>query len=227
MMSGQHHQHEFVAKLSQRSSSSIQHQAAMAGEAAQSSGGGGRGWGAARKIVKAAHALSTRANTAAHLAQGVAIHVGGLEGQLEDEAALAMLFGRFGTVLAATLRVRHEGGKVSWALVSFASEAEAQAALDGTPALSAVHHGLVTRTVDQQQLAGSTGAMGNVMRTHVQARGRLLPGWWCTWWSVPVATIVLCFVGKARIPFGLAGFITMYATAHGERMYNKISALFA
>ena len=47
-----------------------------------------------------------------------AIHVGGLEGALEDEAALSALFGRFGTVLAATLRVRREvkDGKpvVSW-----------------------------------------------------------------------------------------------------------------
>ena len=35
-----------------------------------------------------------------------AIHVGGLEGELEDEAALGSLFGRFGAVLAVTLRVR-------------------------------------------------------------------------------------------------------------------------
>ena len=38
----------------------------------------------------------------------VVVHVGGLEGVLEDEAALAALFGRFGVVLAATLRVRRE-----------------------------------------------------------------------------------------------------------------------
>ena len=62
-----------------------------------------------------------------------AIHVGGLEGdELEDEAKLATLYGRFGTVLAATLRVRREDGKVSWALVSFGSAAGAGAALDGT-----------------------------------------------------------------------------------------------
>eukprot|EP01048_Picozoa_sp_COSAG05_P024010 COSAG05_NODE_5453_length_1169_cov_1.528037_1_plen_207_part_01 len=55
-----------------------------------------------------------------------AIHVGGLEGELEDEVALAKVFGRFGTVLAATLRVRREGKKVSWALVSFGSVEQAQ-----------------------------------------------------------------------------------------------------
>ena len=98
----------------------------------------------------------------------VAIHVGGLEGELEDEGALASLFGRFGTVLAATLRVRREvkNGKqvVSWALVSFGSAAEAQAAIDASADLSAHYAGLVMRTVDEAQVAQSPGAMGDVMR---------------------------------------------------------------
>jgi len=56
---------------------------------------------------------------------GVAIHVGGLEGpELEDETALASLFGRFGTVLAATLRVRREV-KHGKAVVSWRSSASA------------------------------------------------------------------------------------------------------
>ena len=49
------------------------------------------------------------------------IHVGGLEGELEDEKKLVTLFGRYGTVLAATLRVRRgiKNGKavVSWCVV--------------------------------------------------------------------------------------------------------------
>jgi hypothetical protein len=104
-----------------------------------------------------------------------AIHVGGLEGPaLEDEGALAELFGRFGTVLAVTLRVRREvkDGKqvVSWALVSFSSAEEAQAALTGTKDLAATHSALVTRKMDEVQAAHSTGGMGNVMRKHITAR---------------------------------------------------------
>ena len=107
-----------------------------------------------------------------------AIHVGGVEGELEDEDALTALFSRFGTVLASTLRVRHEvkGGKqvVSWALVSFGSGAEAQAALDGTAVLSDPEHGgypgLVTRKVDEVKATHSVGAMGEVMRNHASAR---------------------------------------------------------
>ena len=36
----------------------------------------------------------------------IAVHVGGLDGELEDEAALTALFSRFGSVIAATVRVR-------------------------------------------------------------------------------------------------------------------------
>ena len=49
------------------------------------------------------------ANATGRGGSAVSIHVGGLEGpELEDEKALASLFGRFGTVLAATLRVRRD-----------------------------------------------------------------------------------------------------------------------
>ena len=62
------------------------------------------------------------------------IHIGGLgasnsalgSGVLEDELALAELFGQFGEVLEVTLRLRREGGKVSWALLSYGSADEAQ-----------------------------------------------------------------------------------------------------
>lgn len=100
-----------------------------------------------------------------------AIHVGGLEGEeLEDEANLERLFGRFGTVVATTLRRRREDGKVSWALVSFRTDEEARAALDGMQDLAARYTGLVTRSVDEIQAVYSTGAMGAVMRQHIQMR---------------------------------------------------------
>ena len=73
------------------------------------------------------------------------IHVGGLQGDLEDEANLAAMLQRFGTVLVATVRYRREPAtetspaKVSWALVTFSKTAEMQAALvgehDGAPFL--------------------------------------------------------------------------------------------
>ena len=95
------------------------------------------------------------------------VHVGGLEGELEDEAKLAAALGGFGSVVAVTLCERREtkNGKhvVSWALLTFAEQAEAQAALDGSASLGV--DGLVVRTVDTQQALGSTGAM-EVMQTH-------------------------------------------------------------
>eukprot|EP01046_Picozoa_sp_COSAG06_P011845 COSAG06_NODE_682_length_13115_cov_17.917793_4_plen_497_part_00 len=125
------------------------------------------------------HLLHANASDSRRGGSAVAIHVGGLEGpELEDEKALASLFGRFGVVLAATLRVRREvkNGKavVSWALVSFSCAAEAEAALAGSADLAAQHTGLVTRKVDEVQAAHSTGAMGEVMRTHVGARAAAL-----------------------------------------------------
>ena len=101
---------------------------------------------------------------------GRTIHVGGLEGEeLEDEAKLEKLFSRFGTVVALTLRTRREGKKVSWALVSFHTAEEASRALDGVQYLSPQHE-LVARSVDEEQVVHSTGAMGEVMRQHVKGR---------------------------------------------------------
>ena len=54
------------------------------------------------------------------------------------------------------------------------STAAAQAALDGTADLTAQYTGLVTRKVDEMQATMSKGAMGEVMRKHVTARGVLL-----------------------------------------------------
>ena len=92
------------------------------------------------------------------------LHVGGIEGELEDETKLTEVFGHFGSVLAVTLRVRREGKKVSWALLTFTEESESAKALQGAAELGV--DGLVARRVDTQQMLGSTGAMGSVMRTH-------------------------------------------------------------
>ena len=95
------------------------------------------------------------------------VHVGGLDGELEDEEKLAEMFGRFGTVLAVTLRTRNEvqdGAQVvSWSLLTFAEEGEARKAVAGAEELGGA---LVVRSLDTQQALGSSGAMGQVMRTH-------------------------------------------------------------
>lgn len=94
------------------------------------------------------------------------IHIGGLKGELEDEAKLADAFGRFGTVLAVTLRSRREvqdGNQlVSWALLTYAQEQEARLAVEGATQLE----GVIVRSLNTQQALGSTGAMGSVMRQH-------------------------------------------------------------
>ena len=108
----------------------------------------------------------------------VCIHVGGLEGpELEDEDKLAKLFGRFGTVLATTLRIRCEvkDGKqvVSWALVSFRSGEDAEAALNTD--LRAEFPTLVMRKVDELHAANSTGAMREVIKQHLEVRAAASP----------------------------------------------------
>ena len=125
--------------------------------------------------IEAEHHLHASANPSSEAGSAVSIHVGGLEGpELEDETALASIFARFGTVLATTLRVRREvkNGKalVSWALVSFSCAGEAEAALASSADLTAQCKTLVLRKVGEVQAANSTGAMGDVMRTHVLAR---------------------------------------------------------
>eukprot|EP01046_Picozoa_sp_COSAG06_P054339 COSAG06_NODE_9647_length_1852_cov_1.118654_2_plen_439_part_01 len=99
------------------------------------------------------------------------IHVGGLEGDdLEDEAKLAKLFGKFGTVAATTLRLRRieEEGvrKVSWALISFATTGEADAAVAGVQLLA--QPTLVAKKLDLSQAMTSTGSMMDVAQKHKQ-----------------------------------------------------------
>ena len=80
------------------------------------------------------------------------LHIGGVQGAIEDEAKLVDIFSRFGTVLAVTLRIRREGKKVSWALVSFSSVSEADSCLAGMGELAKQHPGLVARQVDENQV---------------------------------------------------------------------------
>jgi hypothetical protein len=62
------------------------------------------------------------------------------------------IFSRFGIVLAVTLRIRREGKKVSWALVSFSSVSEADSCIAGMSELAKQHPGLVARQVDENQV---------------------------------------------------------------------------
>lgn len=103
------------------------------------------------------------------------VHVGGLVGALEDEDALSEVFSQFGSLLAVTIRIRREGKKVSWALVSFNAAEEADKCLAGMPTLSKKYPGIVAHRVDEGQALKSTGAMGQVMARHIQSRmGKML-----------------------------------------------------
>ena len=97
------------------------------------------------------------------------LHVGGVEGPVEDEAVLEELFRKFGTVAAVTLRRRREGKKVSWALITFAAAESVGKAIDGLSTLAGRSalgaEGLVVRAVDMDQAAKSTGAMKGVMKS--------------------------------------------------------------
>ena len=110
-----------------------------------------------------------------HVMAPTCVHVGGLEGTLEEEDALTEVFSQFGTLLAVTVRIRREGKKVSWALVSYGSAQEADRCLAGTAALTSKYPGIVARRVDEEQALQSKGAMGQVMSRHIQTRlGKML-----------------------------------------------------
>eukprot|EP01044_Picomonas_judraskeda_P008528 COSAG03_NODE_980_length_5128_cov_1.552197_4_plen_512_part_00 len=96
------------------------------------------------------------------------IHVGNLEGEVEDEGHLKDVLEQFGNIVAVSLRRRRElvketgEMKVSWALVSFEHSSSARAALVGADALQL---GLVVRKLDMEQALKSSGAMGDVPTT--------------------------------------------------------------
>ena len=130
--------------------------------------------------MKRSAAKSQEQKANAEPARGLTtLHVGGLDGELEDEDRLQAVFGKFGEVLCATLRYKHtvkDGQEhVSWALLSFSNGADAQKALDGTAELSKQYEGLVTREVDEVQALQSTGAMGEVSAIHMEKLRELFP----------------------------------------------------
>lgn len=117
------------------------------------------------------------------------LHVGNLPEELEAEAALRLVFERFGIVIAVTVRYRREQNEqgqdlVSWALVSFHSPSEAQAAMaawtsqvmvkdkkqPALPKMSSELAGLVIRLVDTERQ--HTGSYAMVMQKHIPARVR-------------------------------------------------------
>jgi hypothetical protein len=87
-------------------------------------------------------------------------------GELDDEGRLAEVFGRFGGVLAATLR---REGSSSWALLTF-GEAEAALSAVAGAAESLGVRGLVVRTLDMRQAMGeaSRHLLSEAMRAHQQ-----------------------------------------------------------
>ena len=85
---------------------------------------------------------------------------------MEDEAALEDLFCEFGAVHTVTLRVRREGMKVSWAIVTFV-DVEGVAVAVGAQRSLQKRWGLVVRPVDLALVKRSTGAMSAVMKKHV------------------------------------------------------------
>jgi hypothetical protein len=104
------------------------------------------------------------------------IHVGGISDELEDEANLVALYSRYGTVTRTTLRIRHEettslfssDKKLSWALISFTAEEDAQKAISGTKELAKTekkYKGLVANPIDQQKVLNSDGSMADGSNT--------------------------------------------------------------
>ena len=93
------------------------------------------------------------------------LRIGGLEGEaLEDEAKLVERLGRFGTVLAVTLR--REAGRAPWALLTYADPSEAERALEGAAAPELGAESATVQRIDTQQALSSAGAMGEAMHEH-------------------------------------------------------------
>ena len=104
------------------------------------------------------------------------VHVGGLSVELEQEERLKKLFERLGgAVIAVTVRIRHEEAtttasgdhvpaKVSWALVTFSSRDETDAAIQEADTLGL--RNLRVRKLDLKQATESTGSMAEIARNH-------------------------------------------------------------
>ena len=105
-------------------------------------------------------------------------HVGSLSAFIEDsaekmkeyEALLKEKLKDYGTVCNVVLRIRNEEatGKVSWALVSFSTPKEAQAAIAAASELEQ-KLGWIVRAVDAERVKRSTGGMNNVQANRASA----------------------------------------------------------
>ena len=91
------------------------------------------------------------------------LHVSGAigEGELEDEGRLAEAVGKFGSVLAVTLR---REGASCWALLTLGEAEEPQASVAGAASLGV--SGLEVRALDTQAALGEAGGMGEAMCEH-------------------------------------------------------------
>eukprot|EP01043_Picozoa_sp_COSAG02_P029072 COSAG02_NODE_1794_length_10913_cov_4.900592_2_plen_456_part_00 len=119
------------------------------------------------KLAKAMHDVPA-ASPASAVTDPKILHVGGINGEIEDEVKLEELFTKYGAVEAVTLRRRGHTGKLSWALVEYAgSEGPARALAD-----KAAHSklGLVVRMLDEAQVSRSTGIMRDVRQAHNERR---------------------------------------------------------
>lgn len=103
------------------------------------------------------------------------IHVGGIEGYLEDEERLKELFSAYGIVDAVTLRIRRVDGKVSWALIHFKSAACVKRAVAAAAKLKK-KEGIVVRPVDEEKANSSTGMMNRIKLKQEQKTARQFAG---------------------------------------------------
>ena len=93
------------------------------------------------------------------------LHIDGLSDELADEEKLRSAFGKLHTtVKVATIRTREEGKP--WALLSFATDTEADEAAKEIEGARALGAGVSAKNLDPDKVDKSTGAMGDVARQH-------------------------------------------------------------
>eukprot|EP01043_Picozoa_sp_COSAG02_P020973 COSAG02_NODE_1052_length_14953_cov_6.064023_2_plen_907_part_00 len=114
--------------------------------------------------------------TATEIGHERILHVGGIQGDIEDEAKLEELFEQFGAVETVILRRRREGKKVSWALVTY-HEAESVAQATAVAAELSESSGLIVRAMDQDQASQSTGEMSKILKKKLSSRLHVIELW--------------------------------------------------
>ena len=106
---------------------------------------------------------------------GSQIHVRGVGGKFEAEAAIIGVFARFGPVVQATVRHRIDkatGANTSWALVTMESRDSAEAVLAAASSLPAP---LTVTRFSKEQADSSQGQMGMVRR---EAAAKMIQSFW-------------------------------------------------